>query len=123
MSAADEVLKAEKDWGQAIAANDAKAIGKFTAEDWIIVGADGIIDRARFLGVVQSGTLTHDRMDASDMQVRVYGDTVVLTGVVLSAGKWMGQAFAQHERFTDVWVKQHGEWRCVLTHLTKIAKK
>ena len=35
-------------------ANDADAIGRFMADDWIIIGSDGITDRATFLGVIKS---------------------------------------------------------------------
>jgi hypothetical protein len=34
----DEVLKVEKEFSQAIVKNDAEAVGRFLADDWIIIG-------------------------------------------------------------------------------------
>jgi hypothetical protein len=69
--AEQELLKWEKDFAQAVVSNDADAIGKFLADDWLIIDPNGeIIDRARFLGVIKSGMLTHDLMESEDVKVR-----------------------------------------------------
>ena len=63
----DEVLEVEKEFSQAIVKNDAEAVGRFLADDWIIIDPDGgIIDRAAFLGVMKSGALTHEMMESDD---------------------------------------------------------
>jgi len=62
--AQSELLEWEKDFAKAVVTNDADAIGKFLVDDWMIVGPDGnIIDKARFVGVIKSGMLTHDLME------------------------------------------------------------
>jgi ketosteroid isomerase-like protein len=38
-------------------------------------------------------------------------------------GKFSGQDFTTQERATDVFVKQNGRWKCVLSHLTRFTKK
>jgi ketosteroid isomerase-like protein len=119
---AEQLLKIEQDFQQAIVENDAAAIERFVADDWIIVGPEGkIIEKERFLGVVKSGALTHERMELEEPRVRVYGETAVVTGRATSAGKFMGAEFKTLERSTDVFVKSDGQWRCVLTQLTRIA--
>jgi len=119
----NEVLARERDWGAAMIANDADAIGRFMADDWIIVGPDGgVNDRTRFLALVRSGDLTHDVMDSSDESVRVYGDAAVVTARGVSGGAYRGQAFRVVERVTDVWVRREGTWRCVLTHLSRMSE-
>jgi ketosteroid isomerase-like protein len=119
-----ELKTLENEWAQAFVKNDAEAIGGFMANDWIVIGSDGsVIDRASFLGIIKSGMLTHDVMRADDMKVRVYGDTAVVTARSTSKGKFNGQVFSELERSSDVFVKQNGQWKCVLTHLTKIAEK
>jgi ketosteroid isomerase-like protein len=119
---AAEIIHLEEDWGRAMVANDAEAIGRYMAEDWTIIGPDGNMSgKAAFLGLVQSGTLTHDTMDADDYKVRVYGDAAVVTARAVSGGKWQGQPFRSVERVSDVWVRQgSGEWKCVLTHLSRL---
>ncbi len=120
----EELINLEKDFERAVVANDAEAIGKFLADDWVIVDPDGgIVDKARFLGVIKSGVLTHELMESEDVQVRSYGDAAVVTALTTSKGKFGGQEFSSRERATDVFVKQSGRWRCVFSQLTKFDKK
>jgi ketosteroid isomerase-like protein len=119
-----ELQSLDKEWSSAIVKNDAEAIGRFMADDWIIIGPEGnVIDRARFLGVIKSGDLVHESMESDDWRVRVYADTAVVTAQARSRGKYKGQAFATHERSTSVFVLKDGRWQCVLTQLTPIIKK
>ena len=120
----EELLKLEKGFAQEIVKNDAEAIGEFLADDWIIIDPDGgIIDKSRFLGVIKSGTLSHEMMESDDMRVRIYRDTAVVTGLTTAKGKFMGQDFTTQERATDVFVKQDGRWQCVFSQLTRFTKK
>ena len=49
----EELLKVERDFAAAILSNDVDAIGKFLTDDWAIIDADGgVIDKARFLSVI-----------------------------------------------------------------------
>jgi ketosteroid isomerase-like protein len=120
----EELLKVEEQFAEAIMKNDPESIGRFVADDWIIIDADGgIIDRERFLGVIKSGALTHETMESGDIRVRVYGDGAVVTALTRTKGKFMGQEFSTEERATDFFVRLDGQWRCVLTHLTRFTKR
>lgn len=120
----EEILKLEEEFGRAMIKNDSEAIGRFLADDWIIVDPDGgIIDRSRFLGVIKSGALSHETMDSSDTRVRIYGTTATVTALTTSKGKFMGQEFTTQERATDVFVKENGRWQCVISQLTRFTKK
>src|SRR5262245_42703515 len=122
-NAVQELIRLEEEWSQAMVQNDAEAIGRYMADDWTIIGPDGSVsDKPSFLGLVKSGALTHDVMETDDIRVRVYGDTAVLTARGVSGGQWHGRAFREVERVSDVWVRQDGQWRCVLTHLSRIAQ-
>lgn len=124
MSVEEELSKLEKEFTEAIVANDPEAIERFVADDWIIINADGgIIDKERFLGVIKSAALTHEMMESDDIRVRVYGESAVVTALATSKGKFMGQDFSTRERATDVFVKCDGQWRCVLSQLTGFTKK
>jgi ketosteroid isomerase-like protein len=120
----EELLKLEKEFAQAIVKNDAEGIGRFLADDWIIIDADGgIIDKSRFLGVVKSGALTHEMMESEEVSVRIYEGFALVTGLTATKGKFMGQEFSTRERATDVFVNQDGQWRCVFSQLTRSSKK
>ncbi len=122
MDAGTELLRVSDDWDQAMVANDARLIGSFMRDDWIIIGPDGRPgNKSDFLAMIESGDLTHDVMTTEDANVRVYGDTAVVTARGISGGKYRGQAFRELERSSSVFVKEAGSWRCVLTHLSRIA--
>ena len=119
-----EILKLEDEFGHAMIKNDPEAIGRLLANDWIIIDPDGgIIDRARFLAVIRSGTLSHEVMDSRDVRVRIYGNSAAVTALTTTTGKFSGQEFKTEERATDLWVKKNGQWMCVLSQLTRISKK
>lgn len=118
----EELLRFEREFTQAVAGNDVAAIGRFVADDWVIVDADGgVIDRSRFLDVIESGALSHDSMESTDVEVRLHGDTAVVTGITTSEGQFMGQVFTTRERATDVLVRVDGRWLCVFSQLTRVA--
>jgi ketosteroid isomerase-like protein len=115
----EELVRVEKEFTDAIAKNELERIQRFVTNDWVIIGADGgIIERNRFFEVIRSGTLTHAMMESDEMRVRLYGDIAIVSALTRSRGKFMGQEFSTRERATDVFVKQDGQWRCVLTQLT-----
>jgi ketosteroid isomerase-like protein len=111
-------------WDRAMVSNDADAIGQYMADEWLIIGPDGRIgDKATFLDFVRSGRLTHDVMETHEPRIRVYGDTAILTARGVSRGEFDGQPFHELERVSCVFVRRQERWRCVLTHLSRIAEK
>jgi ketosteroid isomerase-like protein len=120
----EEFLKLEDEFARAVASNDPDALDGILADDWIIVDPDGsIIDEPRFLEVIKSGVLSHESMESSDLRIRLYANTAVVTGLTTTKGKFMGQDFASCERATDIFVKQTDRWQCVFTQLTRFTKK
>jgi ketosteroid isomerase-like protein len=119
--AAEEVIDAAHAWDRAMVTNDSDAIGAYMADEWTIIGPDGRVgDKAGFLELVRSGRLTHSVMESHDVQVRVYGDTAVVTARGVSGGEYQGEPFHLVERVSCVFVRQQRAWRCVLTHLSLI---
>ena len=119
----DELVKLTKDWEQAIVSNDARAIAQFMSDDWVIVGETGVIERSGFLGLVESGDLTHQAMEGKVVRVRAYKDAAAVTCRGTNNGTFRGEPFSSDEWITDIFVKQDGRWRCVLTHLTPAKTK
>ena len=119
----DELIGVAHDWDRAMVGNDAEAIGRYMADDWVIIGPDGrACDKVTFLKLVKSGALMHDEMTSEDFRIRVYGDTAVLSAHGVSGGTYQGQPFREIERSSSVFVRQAGQWRCVLTHLSRLAQ-
>lgn len=121
-SAAADLIRLSHEWDRAMLTNDPDTIGRFMADDWIIIGADGSVDtRAHFLETVRAGVVAHDVMESHDLDVRVYGDAALVVARGVSGGTYHGQRFLLNERVSSVFVRTAGEWRCVSTHLSSLA--
>ncbi len=117
----DELVRLAHDWDRAMVENDAEAIGSYMADDWVIIGPDGNVgDKAAFLALVRSGDLAHDVMTSEDFRIRIYGDAAVVMARGVSGGRYRGNPFREVERASSVFVRKAGEWKCVLTHLSRL---
>jgi ketosteroid isomerase-like protein len=120
----EEFAALEESFNKAIMENDAEVIAHFLADDWIIVDPDGgLIDKDRFLGVIRSDVLSHDLMKSEEMRCRFYRDTGLVTAITISKGTFAGHVFKTRERASSVYIRSSGEWKCVLTQLTRIVEK
>jgi ketosteroid isomerase-like protein len=114
----NEFQRLGDEWSRSIVSNDVEAIGRFMADDWVIVGDSGITERDSFLALVASGDLTHEMMEGEVKRVRTYGNVAIVNARGRNNGHYKGQAFTADEWITDVFIKRDGRWQCVLTHLT-----
>ncbi len=112
------LLALEQQWDLAMVGNDADEIAGFMANDWVIVGADGITTKSAFLESVKSRLLTHNRMDSDEMVVKVYGDAATIISRGTSAGVYDGQPFELYEWSLSVFIRSGAQWQCVATMVT-----
>lgn len=116
-----QILKAlSAAWDQTLASNDAEAIDRFMADDWVIVSEHGAMTKEKFLAMVASGDLTHETFKGEIISVRQYGEVAVLSGRVKNSGHYKGRPFSSDEWTTDVFVKRNGTWLCVHSHITAV---
>ena len=125
--AADEVRKVERAWLDAYEKYDAKAMDEIVAEDFAITFTDGSIQtKKQIMGWIKSPRQPNapvSKFYTEDVQARVYGDTVVLTGRVVS--EWMkdGKTVREQNRYTDTYVKRNGRWQVVASHLSNVKEE
>jgi uncharacterized protein (TIGR02246 family) len=96
---------------------DATALDRIYAADFIGVGPSGTVrTKPQVISDFTSGDLKFQSITTDDVQVRVYGDTAVETGLSTMIGQDKGKTVPRDTRFTRVWVKQQGQWRLVANH-------
>jgi ketosteroid isomerase-like protein len=114
-----EILDFAERWAEAIVSNDAEAIEAFMADDWAIVGENGVTNKPEFLSWISSGDLTHETMQmVGEPRIKIYGDTAILNARVTNNGHYKNQPFAADEWTTDVFRKSESGWLCVLSHIS-----
>ena len=96
---------------------DAVALDRLYADDFIGVGPSGTVrTKPQVIADFTSRDLTFQSITTDDVQVRVYGNTAVETGLSTMIGQDKGKTVPRDTRFTRVWVKQRGRWRLVANH-------
>src|SRR4051794_11452096 len=96
---------------------DAAALDRLYADDFIGVGPSGTVrTKPQVIADFTSGTLKFQSITTDEVQVRVYGNTAVETGLSMMKGEDKGKTVPEDTRFTRVWVKQQGRWRLVANH-------
>jgi uncharacterized protein (TIGR02246 family) len=96
---------------------DAAALNRIYAEDFIGVGPSGTVrTKPQVIADFTGGHLKFKSITTDEVQVRVYENTAVETGVSTMVGEDKGEVVPSNNRFTRVWVKQQGGWRLVANH-------
>ena len=96
---------------------NALALNRIYADDFIGIGPSGTVrTKPQVLSDFTSGELKFQSITTDDVQVRVYKNTAVETGISTMIGQDKGKAVPRDNRFTRVWVKQQGRWRLVANH-------
>jgi uncharacterized protein (TIGR02246 family) len=96
---------------------DAAALERIYADDFIGVGPSGTVrTKPQVISDFTSGDLRFQSITTDDVQVRVYGNAAVETGLSTMNGQDKGKTVPRDTRFTRVWIKQQGRWRLVANH-------
>ena len=96
---------------------DATTLDRIYADDFIGVGPRGTVrTKPQVIADFTSGDLKFQSITTDEIQVRVYGNTAVETGLSTMTGQDKGKDVPRDTRFTRVWVNQRGRWRLVANH-------
>ncbi len=116
-----QLIQLERSWNQAEMARDAGAVASLFDETLVYVDYDGsLMNRAEYLRSVASPSSGPDHMYDEGMKVHVYSNAGVVSGVYRETGTTKGKPYTRRARFTDTWIKQNGQWKCVASQSTLI---
>ena len=103
---------------------DRVGLDRIYADDFIGIGPSGTVrTKPQVISDFTSGDLKFQSITTEAVQVRVYGNTAVETGTSTMNGQDKGKAVPRDNRFTRVWVKQHGRWRLVANHYSLLIRQ
>ena len=122
--AEQEVRKLERDWLDAYEKRDVPAMTTIVADDFMITFSDGSIQtKPQIIESLKRPGGPSSKFVTEDVQSRVYGDTVILTGVVVTEWKQNDKPMTDRSRYTDTYVKRNGRWQVVASHLSNAPKQ
>jgi ketosteroid isomerase-like protein len=118
---AQEVLEAKRQYDDAQLKNDGAWFERMFADDYVFIMPDStVVSKADFINDLQTHDLRWESVTAKDVQVRVYGDTAVVTGRFFGKGHFKGSVLDERQRFTSVWIKRNGQLRCITEHASNL---
>ncbi len=116
-----QLKQMEDDWQKATRTKDAATLKRIISEDWVATDDKGkILNREQYISQTTSNPDVIQSNVNTDMQVRVYGNTAVVTGGLTESGTRNGTAYTDTYRWTDVFVKRGGRWQAVGSHWAKV---
>lgn len=112
-----EFTRLEDVWNTAHRDADAGALAALWADDLeVVVPRMPPMSKAEALDFARTGRMRFERYETSQIKVRIYGDTAVVTGRLQRTRTIAGKQTTDDWRFTKVYARQNGAWRVVSFH-------
>jgi ketosteroid isomerase-like protein len=120
-SVEEQIKKMEKDRAAAVVKADIATLEGLTSDDYVLINANGqVSNKAETMSMIKTGKIKLTANEVSDLSVRVYGDTAVVTGKSTAKGSINGIELKGPVMFTRVYVKKNGKWQSVSFQQTPI---
>ncbi len=118
----EELKKLETDRAAAAVKADVATLEKQTADDYTFINLHGqMSDKSQMVNAFKTGQTKLTADEVSDMKVRVYGNTAVITGKADIKGTVGGKDASGQIMFTRVYVKKGGSWQSVAFQQTLVS--
>ena len=109
-----EIVDLERQAKDAAIHRDAAFSERTLAEDYVAISPLGqVIGKTETVAARKTAQLRYDSIEVTEMVVRLYGNTAVVTARADVKGRELGEEFSGPYRFTRVWVRRNGHWQTV----------
>lgn len=109
-----EIIEMERQAKEASLHRDAEFSQRSLADDYVAITPLGqVTTKQDTVSARKSGQLRYEAINVTDMVVRIYGDTAVVTARADVKGHQLGEDFSGPYRYTRVWVRRTGHWQAV----------
>ena len=106
---------------EAFRTGDVAAAEKLLAPKFTLVGSDAQVQsREEVLAEVRSRDPQYEVFRNHSMTAQIYGDAAIVQGITSLKGTSGGKSFEADVRFTDTLIRHKGQWRLVVSHVTRI---
>ena len=115
----EEVLRMTE---SAVLNSDMEAFGDLWATDYILTNRSGKIrTKSDRIAILKSGELDYLDIQRTDTEIRISGDTAIVTGQTKVKIKRQGREFdLLPARFTSTFIKRDGRWQLFARHACEI---
>ena len=111
---AETVAHLDEQFQAAVKANDAEAMAKILADDFILVTGSGkVFNKQESLAEARSHSTIYEHQEDSERTVRVWGDTAIVTAKLWIKGMSNDKAIDYTLWFSDTYVRTPSGWKYV----------
>jgi ketosteroid isomerase-like protein len=114
--------KMNADWVTALVNRDTAALRRIMAQDCTFtypLEGDGT---EQFTADIESGDLAVESLTRENVEVRIFGQTAILTGVDTAKWIYRGHAISGYYRTIHVYAERDGQWQLVAIQACPIAQ-
>ena len=121
LSTEEQIKSIEEERNRAILSGDAATLDRMTADDYTFITLRGELrTKAEIVKGFQSGAFKYESRTISELKVRVFGDTAIVTGRSTQKGEENGKDYSGDYRFTRVYTRDKGHWMTEALQTTPI---
>ncbi|HKT68241.1 MAG TPA: nuclear transport factor 2 family protein [Terriglobales bacterium] len=121
---ASQVLAVEKQWNEVYKRGDIATMNSLLTDDFIITVEDGnTYSKPGYIAHSGNSSVRVEVSDMSDLQVRMHGNTAVVTGAYHEKGIDKGKPYEYRDRLTDIWMNYNGRWRLIASHYSPLSSE
>ena len=121
---ASQVLAVEKQWNEVYKRGDIATMNSLLTDDFIITVEDGnTYSKPGYIAHSGNPSVRVEVSDMSDLQVRMHGNTAVVTGAYHEKGIDKGKPYEYRDRLTDIWMNYNGRWRLIASHYSPLSSE
>jgi len=118
-----KIIALEKAWNQAYKLGDRRALDGILDDQIVLINDDGTVQtKAEFLASVKASNAQEQQVAPESINVHVFGNSAIATGVFRAKGVEGGKPYVRRERFVDTWLYKGGKWVCVATNATPVLR-
>lgn len=116
-----EIETLEEQWRQAILTNNVAEMNNLLSDDYVGISANGTVEnKAQALAQRRAGTMTITSLQLSDIHIRIYGDSAVVTSVADLVGNNGDSDISGKYRYTRVYAFRRGSWKIVSFETSRV---
>jgi ketosteroid isomerase-like protein len=118
----DLIGQLEQDWVTAIVHKDTDMLNRIMADDFTAISPNGQrYTKFEAIADIGSGRYAVESMNLRNINVRVFGDTAIVTVYQNEKSKFGDEDCSGQYAFTDVWLFRDGLWQAVASQGTPLS--
>jgi ketosteroid isomerase-like protein len=115
----EELVNLEKETARALQGNNAALFRRIYGEDFVAILPSGqVLDKAAWIATIENSGIKYRSFDASDIRVRLFQETAVVTCLWSSHGTNNGHTFSRQLRVTHVYIYGQRGWQAIASQET-----